>query len=302
MTTSYLGRFACQSLAAFFLAHTALAGLVSLVARSFIGRVIYLSPSVASRLLIALRLLPAGGAGLFVAVICIPSYLLFEPGRTLEQIGPVLLIAALFGFAICLSGLFRGVSAVIRSSRYLSKHREDEGLVFLLAGVFRPRLIISRAVRVTLTDEEFEVALRHEQAHAQYQDNLKRLLILISPNVFPFSGAFLTLETTWRRVAEWAADDSAVADSPERALALASALIRLSRALAVVTPQPLFTSLLADTDDLRMRIERLIAGSPVQKTLPRNMIWGIALMVIAASFFAPATLRPVHQFLEAFTR
>ena len=302
MTIPYLGRLVCLSLAAFFLAHTALAAVVSLAARGAIRRSAHMRPCVAARLVFWLRLLPATAAGFFVAGLCAPSYFLLEPEGTTERIGPVCLIAALFGFAVCGSGLVRGALAALRSAAYLRTCQETDAPVFLLAGVFPSRLIVSPRVREALTPDEFEAALRHEDAHGRARDNVKRLLIVISPDVLPFVRGFHALDACWHRLAEWAADDSAVEGSPERALALASALVRFERMRAGVPFLPLGTSLLSDAEHFRARVERLIGDGDGRSNdqSPRMLFPATACIVVAALLaFERPMLHTVHRLLEA---
>src|SRR5581483_4241131 len=136
------------------------------------------------------------------------------------------LAAALLGAAMWGRGMARAAGAALRSSRYLrscERAIESDTPLLMLGGVLRPRLFVSRGVRRALTADELAVALRHEQAHGEARDNLKRLLMLLAPDSF----VGRRLEQGWRRLAEWAADDRAVEGSRRRSLALASALVRV---------------------------------------------------------------------------
>ena len=66
----------------------------------------------------------------------------------------------------------------------------DKAPVLAVAGVVHPRLVISRRVMHGLTAEQRDAALRHERAHRTSRDNIKRFLILLSPDVLPFLRAF----------------------------------------------------------------------------------------------------------------
>src|ERR1700691_2727347 len=67
---------------------------------------------------------------------------------------------------------------------------DDTAGLFALAGIVHPRLVISREVLQGLSAEELTAALRHERAHAASRDNLKRLLLLLAPDGFPFRFSF----------------------------------------------------------------------------------------------------------------
>jgi beta-lactamase regulating signal transducer with metallopeptidase domain len=236
-----------------------------------------------------------------VAGICAPSYLWLEPEATAENIGFACLAAALLGGCICATGLARAARAAIRSSRYLRRCRcvmESDAPVLMLAGVFRPRLVVSRGVRHALAPDQLAAALRHERAHRRSHDNLKRLLLLASPDVFPFLRGLRRLERGWARMAEWAADDRAVGGNPRRSLALAAALVRVARMGVFPPPAPLATSLMADGADLTARVDRLLHPQPPRKG-PAVLV---PLLVLSAAMAAmaiqPATLYSVHGLLE----
>src|SRR5205823_6230938 len=139
------------------------------------------------------------------------------------------------------------------------------------AGLFRPVAIVSRDVVAALSEEQMEAAILHEKSHAKSHDNLKRLAILLAPAVFPLA----RIEAAWRKFAEWAADDLAVAGDRARSVALAEALVRVAR---IGRPQQmaLATSLLGD--NFSARVERLVNGS-VPAEAPR---WKLALFVCSS--------------------
>ena len=111
-----------------------------------------------------------------------------------------------------------------------------------------PQLLISKSVLNGLTAEQTEAALRHEQAHRTSRDNIKRFLILLSPDVLPFLRTFASLEHSWAKFTEWAADDQATAGDSHRALSLASALVRVARLGSKPQLSFLFSSLVSDDE------------------------------------------------------
>jgi Zn-dependent protease with chaperone function len=112
-------------------------------------------------------------------------------------------------------------------------------------------MVSDNAITV-LSDDELEVAVRHELGHMRSWDNLKKVLISATP--FP---GMRSLEHSWRQAAELAADDSAVRNRRE-ALALAAALIKLSKSSQPWAEPSLATGLVSGSTPIGVRLERLI--------------------------------------------
>ena len=69
----------------------------------------------------------------------------------------------------------------------------------MLAGLFRPQLVISRGVVDSLPPEQLAAALEHERGHMIGRDNLKRLALLLVPGLLPGIHGFGGLESAWAR-------------------------------------------------------------------------------------------------------
>jgi len=301
MTLPYVARLLCLCFAVFFLAQIAVAAAVAAFAGRALARAERMPARSGARLLFGLRLLPAAGATFVVAALCAPSYLWLEPDASAEQVGWLCVMAAVCGAGVCAAGAWRAGRAAIRSSRYLRTCQsavESDAAVLMLAGVVRPRLVVSRGVRQMLTEEQLDAALRHERAHGVSRDNLKRLLMLLAPEPIPGFGALRRLEQGWSRMAEWAADDWAVAGSEERGLALASALLAVARMDRPRQAMPLATPLLADRAGLAERVERLLA-EPAAPEPARHAVAVAAATVTAVAAIIPLVLPAVHRALEA---
>jgi len=302
MNFPYLARFVCLCFATFFLLHLLLAAAVSAFSERALRRAKRLRAHAGARFLFSMRMLPAAGAGIVVAALCAPSYLRLEPETAEpERIGIACLAAAAAGIWVCASGALRGARSAARSARYLRRCEaalDGDTPVLLLAGVLRPRLVISRGVRRILTDDQLAAALRHEEAHGTARDNLKRLLLTLVPNARPFARGLRRIEREWARLAEWAADDRAVSGRRRQSVALAEALVRIARAGGGAPAAPIATPLLGDPADLTARVERLLYGrapAPV-----RLRVWpGVALAACGtAALLHPGTLATVHEALE----
>lgn len=299
MTLSYPGRLLCLSAAVFFLLNLALSAVVALVSPLAIRLAERCRPRRAAPFLLALRLLPGLMAAIVVLAVCVPSYLWLEPGVGAESVGAPCLGAALMGAAVWMVALARVREAVVRSSHFA----RSKAVHVALAGILRPRLILSPVVADALTPEELAAVLAHERAHWHSRDNLKRLLLLLAPAPLPFDAGFERLERAWARTAEWAADDDAVAGNQRRSLSLAAALVRVARLQTQPAP-PLAASLLGEPRDFAARVARLLLQSPAPQLPERRIpvVRGGMFVALAAVFAAvvlhPATLFTAHQLLE----
>jgi len=325
MIASYLPRLLCICLASFFLIHLAAGLLVSLLSPAVVRAAERMRPRRAAGLLLALRLLPAAFGLAAVAGLCVPSYLWLEPPSTGEEVGFACLAAALLClacFAIALARSWRAASRSLGYIRYcqLVGRRtclgaeaspawvvEGPAPFLALAGIVHPRLMVSSNVVAALPAEQLAAALRHEHAHHVSRDNLKRLLVLLAPDIVPFWRSFDCLERGWTRLAEWAADDRAAAGDSRRSLSLAAALVHVARMGACPQAPPLVTSLLADNADLAHRVDRLLREAPVETAGRATPVLAVAAgLTFCASLGAwmlqPATLYSVHRLLEHLTK
>jgi Zn-dependent protease with chaperone function len=303
MMLPYMLRLMALSLGCFFLIHAAFAVGMNLLASWMLALAQRRNSSSAASLLLAARLFPFLASILVVAGICVPSYLWLEPQSAVEQVGLGCLIAAFFGAVSWLIAAQRGLRAIVFSMRY-ARQCLAHGTpgVFALAGILRPRLLISRDVFRQLSHPELAVALRHERAHAASRDNLKRLLLLLAPDALPFRSlrGLGALENAWIRFIEWSADDRAVAGDPRRAVSLAGALVQVARLRAPAEMSPLATSLVASPADLEARVNRLLNPTPNYEQ-PRSLFLAMAALLfgcLLAAITAPTTLQAAHKLLE----
>ncbi len=326
MSLPYTLRLLCLCCASFFMIHLALAVATRLSAGTALRMAKRLEPSSAARLLFAVRLLPLTLTLLAVLAFCIPSYLWLEPEATGEKVGLVCFLMAVLGVTIWALSMVRVVRAVRGTARYLhrcERHGEqisvpgesapalllrDKSPVLAVAGVVHPRLVISRRVMRALTAEQIDAALSHERAHRSSGDNLKRFLMLLAPDVLPFMRGFVTLERSWAKAIEWAADAQASAGDPNRALSLADALVKVARMGNKPQLSYLSSSLMADDHDLSERVDRLLRPQPLpekpaQELIP--LISGAAALMATALLIVtlwPSSLSMVHGALEQLVR
>jgi beta-lactamase regulating signal transducer with metallopeptidase domain len=326
MILPYLLRLLCLCFASFFVLNFAAGLLVCISSKSAIRFAASRTPMRAARLLVGLRLLPFALAVLFVLGLCVPSYLWLEPTATSERVGLMCGLLGLFGAATWLNSLARTAQSLFvslhhnRLCRFAGQEArlpgesspvvlvENEAPLLAMAGLFRPRLLISRSVLQNLSAAELGAALAHEHAHRTSRDNLKRLLIQLAPDILPFLHPLRTLERTWSQFAEWAADDQATEGDSGRAVSLAAALVQVARIGRGPRLPFLSTSLLASDRDLSARVDRLletlpVIATPTAQTPPALRTAGVLLVGCMAALLAtPATLAVVHELLELLLR
>lgn len=326
MNLPYSVRLLCLCCASFFLIHMALALAARLGAGTALRLAEHMKPQSAARMLFVLRILPLALTLLAVLAFCIPSYLWLEPEATGEKVGLLCVLMALLGVALWVPALKRVIGAVRGTNRYLSdceRHGRkitvpgedspallltDKAPVLAVAGILRPRLLISRRVFRELSPEQREAALRHEHAHRTSGDNLKRLLILLAPDAIPFVATFNGVERAWSKFTEWAADDEATAGDPERALTLASALVRVAKMGSRRRVNVLSCSLVGGSHELSERVDRLLRPQPKPDKPVKEVIrlLGSAGVLVAAAVAVitlwPGSLTLVHQALERLVR
>lgn len=273
----------------------------------------------AADFLLLMRGVPLAAAVLVTALLVAPSFLLLEPRVADEPFGIGALVLAIAGVAIVFCGVLKAMFALKVSSRSIAESVRQARVAgsisavplfrvtptahgLTVAGVLKPRVLISDAVESLLTSRELQTALRHELAHVRRHDNLKKLFL----RVIAFPG-MEGLESAWLHATEMAADDAAVC-SPDQALDLASALIKLSR-LTPAAPAVLLTTALAQSPaaSVNARVERLIAWDNLRLTPTRRysrlyiLCAGLGAAVALAWTYG-ALLQQVHSLTEWLVR
>ena len=233
-----------------------------------------------SDLLFTLRLAAPMSAAIIVALFLIPSYLDYEPRATAEVVSLKLAALAVLSAGSLTFALFRTVrswlaTAALRRQWLQSARRiQVAGInvpafsishrfpIIAIVGTLRPRLFIAGDVLSALTADEMAAAIAHESGHLAARDNLKRTLLRICRDslfLVPFGRA---VDRLWAQTAESAADEFAARQSPEVALNLASALVRIAKMVpaGARADVPLGAYLVGaeETPGVKSRIRRLI--------------------------------------------
>jgi hypothetical protein len=261
-----------------FAAANAVASLLAwLVGRAMVAR----APKRQSvQFLLVIRLLPAAASSLFVLVVFLPAHWRFEPPDTDESFGVVLAGTATVGLLLILHAGWRAIRAGVaghrfgaiarRAARHVNPDGADHQVLELkgwrgisLAGIWQPKIFIGSEVLAALTPAELDLAVAHEMAHRRSNDNLKRFAMCCVPDLFGWTSVAQRLEQQWQAEAECEADAQAVGRDGSRAVALASALVkvaRLERDGGLRPASPAFSAFHVPTL-LELRVRRLVAES-----------------------------------------
>ncbi len=200
MILPYYLRLLCLCLSTFFVVHAVVWLAVRGISATAVRIAGTMRPRMASRWLFGLRIAPVAITLFLVVGFCVPSYIWLEPRITGERVGWLCLTLALLGVAVWMVSIVRGLTAIVRTDRYVRRMTrvsadepdlvvvEESAAIMAVAGVVHPQLVVSQTVLNALSPEQRDAAFRHEAAHQASRDNLKRWLFLLSPDVMPFAG------------------------------------------------------------------------------------------------------------------
>ena len=306
------------SLTFFVLVYCLLSAVVAVAWRAM-KRVRASEKSVAA-LLFGLRVLPLTASVIITFVLVVPSFQLLEPRSIDEGMGRMPLTLGVCALLMIAAGCFRVITAQRKTSRVVARWLEGahplagEAVAhtsamtycsggsappLTLIGVRKPCVLVSASTVALLNHDELQIALKHEIAHMQSRDNLKKLFFRFCP--FP---GMAKLASAWSEAAELAADDSAVENLGD-AIDLAAALVKLSR-LVPVEVAPVCTVGFV-TGSIRARVARLLAWDEKAGAQPvRIRSWYVIPPSLLALFFLLASygsaLALTHEVTEWLVR
>ena len=260
--------------------------------------------------LLAVRLLPAGGAAFLVLTAVLPPFLIYEPAHEAEQFGPLLATLALFSLVALGDAIRRAWRACIAARSLLANCGPAHPWVFesglevdlvdvedpivAVVGGWHPRIVAAKRVVAACSPEEFRRVIAHEAAHVSARDNLKLLLLVATPDVLAWLPFGATLAQRWRAAAEFAADERATGPDPYKRVALASALIKVAR-LSTANDRTLpALSMPVGGDDVEGRVRQLLAPTP--NAMRSTIVTGLT----ACALLLPAVAVPLYGFVHEF--
>ncbi len=266
----------------------------------------WLSPNA----LYALQVGPFVLAAMIVGAFTIPSFVRFEPRVVQEAFGPPIVVLSLACLGFFGVGFYRTCQAYARSNRIVRRWRGEGKLVagpkgvpicqtgpdappLVVAGFWRPKLLMSSSTASVLNEKELARAISHESAHIRRHDNLKKLALRAC--TFPRASQ---IEQQWLAALEIDADRYAVSNKSE-ALDLASALVKASR---LNMPTAEFTTHLTEGGELlQTRVQRLLDWDTAQSSnrLLAYVTAGVTLLsAVAVVMCYQGILLKMHSLAE----
>ena len=266
---------------------------------------------------------------LIVATLFVPAYVGYEPYGTSEIVSKKLAafaMVSIVGVGFALWRTFQSWVATRRLAKQWLRAAVTIRLpaidiptyriahtfpIIAVVGTLRPRLFIAEQVLESLTEDELAAAIAHESGHLVARDNFKRALLRGCRDLLTIVPSGRSLDRAWSESVECAADEHAAQMSPDIALSLASALVRIARMVpvGVRTELPLATFLVGEeTRGIKVRVRRLIeiasmGRSNDTKCLRRRRVTpAIGLVTLLAFTVAvaanPQVLLTVHSVIE----
>jgi len=304
----------------FFVVFYALLSALVAVAWRLLKR-LHTSEQTRAALLFALRVFPFVASVVIAFAFVVPSFQLLEPRSIDEGLGRIPLALGVCALLLVACGCVRVQTALTATTRVVARWLEGahslnadaaaqteaqfvtfrsrhEAPPLTLVGVRRARVLVSESAVALLSQDELQIALKHEVAHMQSRDNLKKLVFRFCP--FP---GMARLESAWSQTAEMAADDAAVS-SPKDAVDLAAALVKLSRLLPLETAPICTVGFVGSTS---ARVARLLAWDEAGRAQPmRIRRWYVVPPVLIALLCVVVSYGPVlaltHEVTEWLVR
>ena len=245
-----------------------------------------------------------------VTALVVPAFVIYEPHATTEVVSKKLAALALVSAVGVGFALWRGVRSWWATQKLLRKWlaiaepiqiaRVDIPTfripnpfpIIAVVGTITPRLFIAEQVLASLSEDELSAALAHESGHLAARDNLKRSLLRGCRDALMMVPYGRSLDRAWAEMAECAADEHAAQKSPDTALDLASALVRIAKMIPAGVPAaiPVAAFLVGneETRGVKARVGRLleIAATGERPRVAHSTLTRVLSLTSVGLFFA----------------
>ena len=280
-----------------------------------VGRLVVVNSTPAA--IAALALGPTVLAGFFVIGLFVPAQLTWEPAGAAETLNITVIGLCAAAATMLMRTARRAVRMLAVSDRFVRRLAVSERLdsvhvrmpvlvvedvfpVAMLVGIVSSKIVIARRFKEALVEAELEAVLAHEMAHHARRDNLMRFALECAPAVW--SSQMNKWTGRWREASDITADVRVANDDPERAIALASALVKACRFMEDGSRLiPISSSIYSGAPIARRVIGLLEATSASRARASRRItafvIVGAALAGVTIYPFALITVHRVSEWL-----
>ena len=280
-----------------------------------------------------MRAIPPALALICVGLLVIPAYITYEPHATSEIVSAKLATLSLLSAGALVFAFWRAyhswaaTRSLLRAWLRTAERFEISELdvpafriehsfpIIAVVGSARPRLFVAAKVLDSLTQEELAAAIAHERGHLVARDNMKRSILRACRDVLTPAPFGRSLDRAWAEAAEAAADEYAARENSERALNLASALVKIAKMVPLrqhaEIPLGAYLIGVEETGGVKARIRRLldIASHGLDQRDDKSLIQtaqfvaltSFAVFAIAAAS-NPHVLIGVHEMIERTVR
>lgn len=269
----------CLALASLFALNAFTSALLSLAWRTLEPFTRRWSARTRAEILFTLRITAPLTSIALVGLLLVPAYIGYEPQGTAEVVSKKLAALAVLSLLGLAFAVWRATRSWVATKSLERKWLRAADIIELpvidipafsiehsfpiiaVVGTFRPRLFIAEQVLQTLSGDELAASIAHECGHLAAGDNLKRALLRGCRDLLMIVPSGRSLDRAWAESVESAADEHAAQLSPDVALNLASALVRIARMVPAGcrTELPLAAFLVGDeTRGIKARVRRLV--------------------------------------------
>lgn len=277
-------------------------------------------PSRRAQTLAMLRVAPVAAATAWSVTVG-AVFLRFEPRNTTEFPGMILMAAAACALMLIATAALELAHSLSADAHCTALVRQcgrpwvrPDGLpiwivdtaypVAAVAGIFRPRLLLSARLIAECPEGEMDAIIRHEAAHLRRRDNLLRAAMRCLPDMLSLTRTATEIHTTWAAAVEQVADDEAAGVEPESRTRLAAALVRVAR-MTDGPPPAWMPGVVAfyEGEHLEERVRRLLAPCANVGTRPVGFVASFALVGLVSAMATNATTSlQLHLLMEAAVR
>ncbi|MFH0965049.1 MAG: M56 family metallopeptidase [Planctomycetota bacterium] len=188
-------------------------------------------------------------------------------------------------------------SCALKVRRQVTVARTSAAHGPVLAGVFRPMILLPTTLAEGLSPEQMRLILAHELVHVRRWDNLVLVIQRLAEMVLFFHPVVWLVGWAMRREAEADCDDTVIGAYGESA-AYADSLTRVAETRAGLTRRLLVNTFAAAESNLARRVRRILRGRAARATLALSIV-SVGTLIVIGCLGLPTASEPKPKPLNA---